>query len=84
MIAFDVILKEPAWPDLADKKDKIIHLGNESKLSISGLFGGMESGAPSVAIRFDLPDGTPVVAETSLKLFLTVSDMLKAKYGDPR
>jgi hypothetical protein len=44
----------------------------------------MKGGAPSVAFRIDLEDGRTVIAETSLKLLLTASDLFKARYGDPR
>jgi hypothetical protein len=44
----------------------------------------MVSGKPSIAIRLDLDDGSSVVAETSLALFLMAADAFKAKYGDPR
>lgn len=73
-----------AWPDLADRE--IHHVTEEEgSIAVAGLAGGMESGAPSVAIRIDCPDGeTVVVAETSLRLFLTAADALKARYGDPR
>jgi hypothetical protein len=73
-------LTEPAWPELRDKA--VIHV--KDPLRITGLVAGMASGAPSVAIRLDLPDGQIIVAETSLQLFLAAADALKAKYGDPR
>lgn len=44
--------------------------------------GGMESGAPSVLLRIDLPDGKSVVAETSARLFVSAGRMIKARYGD--
>jgi hypothetical protein len=72
-----------AWPDLADKleRGKVIHLGEGSALGVSALAGGMQSGAPSVMIRFDLPDGRTVLAEMSLRLFLAAADALRARYG---
>lgn len=82
MLALEIILEEPAWPDLGEE---FIHLGNSaSAIGITCLSRGMSSGAPSVALRLDLPDGRVVIAETSLKLFLTAADIFKAKYGDPR
>jgi hypothetical protein len=72
-----------AYPDLVGRE--VIHLGNDSPpIGITGLEGGMASGAPSVMIRLDLPDGRTVLAETSLKLFLTAAEALMARYGDPR
>lgn len=82
MPSINVVLQEPAWPELAKPGAKVVH--TQSPIGVTGLAGGMQSGAPSVALRVDLPDGTAVIAETSLALFLTAADALKAKYGDPR
>ena len=38
----------------------------------------MASGKASVAFRFELPDGTAVIAETSLALLTTAADALRA------
>ena len=68
------------WKDL-----DMIHLGNEAPpIRVTVLPGGMASGKPSVAFGFRLPDRRVVVAETSLALFLSAADVMKAKYGDPR
>lgn len=67
------------WPDLVD--EPVIET---QKMEVAVLSQGMASGAPSVAVRVDLPDGRSVVAQTSLKLFLTAADAFKARYGDPR
>jgi hypothetical protein len=69
-----------AWPDLASRT---VHRVTGT-FEIAGLAGGMVSGKPSIAIRLDLDDGSSVVAETSLALFLMAADAFKAKYGDPR
>jgi hypothetical protein len=53
-------------------------------LTVTSLEHGMQSGAPSVAFVFDLPDGRYVFAETSLALFLTAADTLRTVHGDPR
>lgn len=54
-------------------------------LRIAGLDHGMESGNASVCIGVFLPNnGGCVLAETSLALFLTAADALKARFGDPR
>ena len=79
-----VILAEPAWPDLLERTDDVYHLAGGSHIQVTGLEGGMQSGRPSVAIRLDLEDGRVVLAETSLALFLSAADALKARYGDPR
>jgi hypothetical protein len=69
-----------AWPDLAGRM--VHHI--KGSMAVAALKGGMESGAPSVAIRVDINENESVVAETSLALFLSAADVLKAKYGDPR
>ena len=73
----------PAWPDLAAKEQagKLIHV--TQAIGISGIPNGMQSGAPSVAIRLDLQDGRVVLVETSLKLFLMAANGLRARFGDP-
>lgn len=76
MPAIDVILREPAWPNL--DRAKIIHLGNDAPpIGLAGLVGGMQSGRPSVVLRIDLPDGRVVLAETSLRLLVTAVDALR-------
>jgi hypothetical protein len=78
MIALNLDLDgDGVWGDLKE----IIEADN---LSIAALQGGMVSGAPSVAIRIDVEPGVAIVAQTSLVLFLTAADALKARYGDPR
>ena len=84
MLAMSVILEEPAWPDLADKMDRVIHLAQGTEIAVTGLDAGMVSGKPSVTLRLDLPDGSIVIAETSMALWLTATDMLRSRYGDPR
>jgi hypothetical protein len=76
---------EGAWPDLAKAEAVVIHLADDAVVAVAGLAGGMQSGKPSVAFRIDLPeDGHIVLWETSLALFLSAADALKARYGDPR
>ena len=80
MIVLSVIVDGGGcWPDLQDKKI-IRAIG----LEVAALQGGTKGGSPSVAFRIDLEDGRTVIAETSLKLFLTASDLFRARYGDPR
>jgi hypothetical protein len=62
----------------------LLAMGDAAALQVAALPGGMMSGAPSVTLRIDLPDGRVVLTETSLALFLTAADMLKARHGDPR
>ena len=57
---------------------KLVHLTNT--IEVGSLSGGMESGQPSVAFCFGLPDGTVVVAETSLALFIAAARGLAAAH----
>jgi hypothetical protein len=80
MVALSLIFDEPAWPDLVDKP--VIHLADDAMLGVAFLEGGMSSGKPSVALRFDLPDGSVVIAETSARLFCTAARAMLAKQPD--
>lgn len=81
MPVMTLILREPAWPELAGALDKnLVHLGNDAEpIQVAYLEGGMASGKPSVAIRLDLPDGTVVIAETSLELFAAAARGMTAR-----
>ena len=83
MISLGIKLQEPLWPDLQARYRAGDVLTGEH-LEVGGLAAGMVSGAPSVAIRVDLPEGKVAIAETSLALFLQAADALKARFGDPR
>jgi hypothetical protein len=71
---------DKAWPELTSKNVTEV----KRPIHVAGLAGGLVSGKPSVTIRFDLSENEVVLAQTSLALFLTVADLLKARYGDPR
>jgi hypothetical protein len=43
------------------------------------LMRGMQSGKPSVMLRFELPDGSIVIAETSHELFQMAAIAMKAR-----
>lgn len=49
-------------------------------IRVGGLPHGMSSGRTSVAIAVPLPDGTVLLTETSLALFLQAAEILKVKY----
>jgi hypothetical protein len=72
-----------AWPDLEELKAQGKLVWTEQPMRVVGLPGGMTSGKPSVAFRFDLPDGRTLVAETSLALLLTAVRALVVRHGDP-
>ena len=61
-------------------KEEIVHV--TGPITIGALTGGMQSGAPSVAIAIRLPDGRVVLAETSMKLFFGAARAFRAKFGD--
>ena len=63
-----------AWPDMQEKE-----LVEAESISVALLEGGMASGAASVAIRFDLPDGSVTLGQTSLKLFLSAARAFQAR-----
>ncbi len=69
---------DKCWPDLEARRDDIIHVTEH--MEVAALSGGMVTGRPSVAFRIDLPDGRVVIAETSMRLFLSAADMFRARY----
>lgn len=58
---------------------------HKGELIIGGMPRATDSGKPGVMIALEQPGGNGfLVAETTLALFLTAADALKAKHGDPR
>lgn len=73
--------KDPIFSDAEDSK----RLAPEALSAVSAvgiLTDGMKSGLPAVIVRVDLPDGTFVVAQTSLRLFQAAAIAFKARYGE--
>ena len=68
------------WPDL--KKKGFIETDPTKPIQLAALPAGMVSGKPSVSIRMDLPDGTVVIGETSVKLFQMAAAALTGRFGD--
>lgn len=66
------------WPDLPQKE--VVDV--QSPLRVAVLDKGMASGQPSVGIRFDLPDGKVVIAQTSARLFVAAGRAIAARYPD--
>lgn len=82
MPVLHLILRDPAWPDLAGRRElDVIHV--TTPIEVTGLPGGMDSGATSVAFRIDLPDGRVVIAETSLALLVATVAGIRAKWPSP-
>jgi hypothetical protein len=53
-------------------------------LVLGGLADGTEAGNPVVMIGLEVEEEGWLVAQTTLSLFLSAADALKAKHGDPR
>ena len=53
-------------------------------LIIGGMPEGTEAGKPIVMLGLEIDEGGWLVKQTTLSLFLSAADALKAKYGDPR
>lgn len=77
-IGINLNLDENPWTDLRERAD-LIHV--KDPIRIGALPGGMTSGRASVAIAMFLPDGRPVIVETSLELFLAAAAALQARYS---
>lgn len=58
--------------------------GEYGEIVIAGKPRETEAGNPSVIIALAQPEGGLLVGETTLALFLTTADALKARHGDPR
>lgn len=65
------------------KEGKYSVVEYQNQLIIGGMADGTAGGKPIVMIGLDMEDHI-LVAQTTLTLFLTAADALKAKYGDPR
>jgi hypothetical protein len=75
-----------AWPELAPdpagrERIYVVHLP-DAVWQLAALPGGMESGAPSLALRLDLPDGRVVLAETSLAAWITATAALRGRFPE--
>ena len=56
---------------------------HKGSVTIGGMGHGTEADKPVVMIGLDMGEGV-LVAQTTLALFLSAADALKARYGDPR
>jgi hypothetical protein len=81
MAVLDVVFADDAPVKKWNDGRPIHHVTN---FTVSGLRDGTVNGEPSVALLIELENGEHVVAETTLRLFLTAADAMKARYGDPR
>lgn len=64
--------------------ETLIHLADDAEIVITGLQGGMQSGKPSMAFAFTLPDGRAVIAETSWRLFALAFWRFAERFGEEK
>jgi hypothetical protein len=75
------------WPDLTELEESgrlIDVMLSTSRLGLALVPGGMSSGAASVTIRVDLPDGRTVLTQTSLALLATSVRAMEARAANGR
>ena len=83
MIPLRIVLDaDGAFPELEGSQVRKAHAARS--IAVAALQGGLKSGGTSIAFVIPLEDGSHVFAETTLKLFLTAADAMKARFGDPR
>lgn len=83
MVKVRILNEGPAWPELNADDPMVIHIGNDAPpIDVVLLDRGMQSGKPSVAMRFDTTAGPVVIAETSARLFVTAARMIMARHPD--
>lgn len=65
------------WPDLKLLKaeGRLIHLGQGTDIQVVRVPEGMASGRSSVIVRLELEDGRVVLAETTMRLFLSCAEI---------
>ena len=72
-----IVNGQGAWTDLQSKREKVLHL-SDPNISIARVPHGMKSGRSSIMIRIDLPNGTVIMAENSMRCFLACADIFRA------
>lgn len=72
MIGLNIVLDgDGAWPDMVGVPEATLE-------SVGRLTKGTSGGHSSVAFRLRMPDGSLVIAQTTMKLFLTAADAMRA------
>lgn len=69
------------WPDLKEKAEQG-KLTEVTGMEVAMLLGGMSSGKPSVAFRFDLEDGNTIFTQTSLELLESAVRSMRIRYEE--
>jgi hypothetical protein len=67
----------PPFPDLQN----IVHTA-DAVWELVALEGGMQSGKESLALHITLPDGTEMLAETSLGAWITATCAIRGAFPD--
>lgn len=81
MIPLHILMDVEENPILTPEEKRICN-GELHKLEAVGVMQkGTAEGAPVVWLRVDLPDGSTVLAQTSLRLFLAAARAFAARYG---
>lgn len=79
MVSMEVIFDgDNCWPDLSEMEVVVA----TAPIRMAALRGGMVSGKPSVTVRVDLPDGSVVLAETTMVLLMGALRLFKAEFGE--
>lgn len=82
MTPLDIIFDgDDAWPDLADPDGPPVVDGRLD--AVAALPNATAKGKPAVALRIALPDGTVVIAQTTLALLWTAMRGFVGRHGDP-
>lgn len=80
MTPLDIILEgDGCWPDLIGVEEAELE-------AVAAMPNGTAKGRPIVGLRIKLPDGSYVVAQTTLRLFNAAARAFDARYpdNDPR
>jgi hypothetical protein len=65
------------WPDLQRKPYKAATI-----TAIAGLEDATDGGKPGVTIRMEARDGTIVIGQTTMRLFLAAARAFRGRFGD--
>lgn len=80
MIQTGIILDgDGCWPDARPDNPQCEFIEYPISIDFARLRKGVQSGASSVTIRINRPDGTFVITQTSMKNFLAVAQAFQTK-----
>lgn len=81
MPTIDVKIVRRDDPPPFPQAQNVVHLP-DAVWELAALEGGMQSGKESLALRLTLPDGTEVLAETSLGAWITATCAIRGAFPD--